>query len=62
MEKKINKLFNKTMLELKNLCFNKTNLIDDLSSDETEHEKEIVEREIINVLSGKYKDKRTKIK
>ena len=48
---KENKLFNKVIMELRSFCFNTTNLIDDLSTDETELEKDIVENAIINMFS-----------
>lgn len=49
---KENKLFNKVIMELRSFCFNTTNLIDDLSTDENEQEKEMVESAIMNMLQS----------
>jgi len=51
-ENKTKLLFDKVVNEISSFCFNTTNLIDDLSIDETEEEKEMVEKQIINMLSN----------
>ena len=54
--KNANKLINKAITEIQSFCFNTTNLIDDLSTNETEREKEKAENFLIVLLMNAKKE------